>query len=57
MTEKTKHLGQESGKSSSRWFGKSGHERGYGASAGDGRTTDKSLAGKIKPEFKNARDK
>jgi hypothetical protein len=60
MTEKTKHLGRESGKSSSRWFrnsntgaGTSAHPKGYGASAGDGRTTDKTVAGKIVPTFRS----
>lgn len=59
MTEKTSYLGKESGKSSARFFGGASrvmHEKGDGASAGDGRTTDKKVAGRIKPEFKNARE-
>jgi len=53
MTNKTRHLGNESGKSSNRWFGRgTGHPRGHGASAGDGRTSDKSLLGKIVVVFK-----
>lgn len=53
MTEKSKYLGRESGKSSMKFFGGEGHSRGYGASAGDGKTVDKSIAGRIKPEFKS----
>lgn len=46
-TRKTRYLGQESGKSSDRWFGRGvGHPKGHGASAGDGRTTDKGLLAK-----------
>lgn len=58
MTKKTKHLGRESGKSSTKWFGRSepkgtaGGDHGYGARAGDGRTSNKSLLGKIIPVFK-----
>lgn len=43
MTEKTKYVGKESGKSSTRWFG--GHPgdstggHGRGARTGDGKTT------------------
>jgi hypothetical protein len=55
MTKKTRHLGNESGKSSNKWFGRRGHPKGYGASAGDGRTTDSSVAGKIVPVFKKAK--
>ena len=57
MTEKTKHLGRESGKSSTRWFGGGGSrglasdKHGWGARAGDGKTTDKSILGKIIPKF------
>lgn len=57
MTKKTQHLGRESGKSSNRWFGGGGHPKGNGASAGDGVTTDHSVAGKIVPEFKTIPDK
>jgi len=45
MTKKTRHLGQESGKSSTRYFGPSeprdteAGQHGYGARAGDGKTT------------------
>lgn len=59
MTEKTKHLGRESGKSSNRWFrnsntgaGSSLHPKGNGASTGDGRTSDKSILGKIAVVFR-----
>lgn len=55
MTEKTEHVGNESGKSSNRWFGGRGHPKGYGASAGDGKTTDPKVAGKITPVFKPAK--
>lgn len=52
MTKKTKYLGRESGKSSSRWFGPGvGHPRGHGASAGDGRTTNPGLLGRIVVKF------
>lgn len=56
MTKKTRHLGRESGKSSTRWFG-GGDRRteagkhGHGARAGDGRTSNKSILGKIVPKF------
>jgi hypothetical protein len=45
MTEKTRYLGRESGKSSTRYFGPSERQdteagqHGYGARAGDGKTT------------------
>lgn len=52
MTEKTRYVGNESGKSSNRWFGFGGHPKGNGASAGDGKTTDKSILGKIVVIFK-----
>ena len=52
MTRKTKTVGRESLKSSNRWFGGTGHPKGNGASAGDGRTTDTSIVGKIKVVFK-----
>lgn len=58
VTEKTKHLGQESGKSSNSWFGgdKSGtHPKGNGASAGDGRTSDTTILGKIVPKWLSGR--
>jgi hypothetical protein len=43
--------GRQSGKSSRRWFGGAIHAKGNGASTGDGRTTDASIAGKIIPKF------
>jgi hypothetical protein len=52
MTKKTRYVGNESGKSSSRFFGGGGHPKGYGASTGDGKTSDKSILGKIVPVFK-----
>lgn len=59
MTAKTRYVGRESGKSSNRYFRNSNtgagsdlHEKGNGASTGDGRTTDSKVAGKISPEFK-----
>lgn len=57
MSRKTRHLGKESGKSSTRWFGSSGgtaaaREHGIGARAGDGRTSDKSILGKIAVTFR-----
>jgi hypothetical protein len=62
MTDKTKHLGRESGKSSNRWFqnsntgsGSNLHPKGNGASAGDGRTTDSQVAGKIRVEYRDGR--
>lgn len=52
MTKKNKIIGKESGKSSDRWFGPGvGHPKGHGASTGDGRTSDKSILGKIVPKF------
>jgi hypothetical protein len=62
VTEKNKYIGRESGKSSSKWFGPSepkgtaGGDHGYGARAGDGRTTDKTVAGKIEVEFQPGKD-
>lgn len=58
MSEKTRHLGKESGKSSTRWFGRSepagtaGGDHGYGARTGDGRTGSK--VGKIAVVFRKA---
>lgn len=58
MTSKTRYVGRESGKSSTRWFGRSepastaGGQHGYGARAGDGRTTDRSIVGKIVVAFR-----
>lgn len=49
--DKIPHQGRQSGKSSNRWFG-GGHPKGNGASTGDGRTSDKSILGKIVPVFK-----
>ena len=64
MTEKTEYVGRESGKSSDRWFRNSNtgsgsglHSRGNGASAGDGRTTDPEVAGKVQVEFKEPHEK
>lgn len=52
------YQGRQSGKSSDKWFGKGvGHPKGYGASAGDGRTYNSSLLGKIVVIFKGAKDK
>lgn len=51
MTEKTKYVGKESGKSSTRWFG--GHPgdstggHGRGARTGDGKTTILGLVKKV----------
>lgn len=52
-----KHQGRQSGKSSNRFFGGNIHPKGDGASTGDGKTTDKSLLGKIVVIFKSNRDK
>jgi len=58
MTKKTEHVGRESGKSSTRWFGRSepagtaGGDHGYGARAGDGRTSNPGILGKIKVTFR-----
>ena len=58
MTKKTRHLGNESGKSSDRFFGRGvGHPKGHGASAGDGKTSDKSILGKIAVVFKSGKKK
>ena len=46
------HQGRQSGKSSNKWFGGTGHPKGNGASAGDGRTSDRSILGKIVVIFK-----
>jgi len=48
----TSYQGRQSGKSSNRWFGGTGHPKGNGASTGDGRTSDKSILGKIAVVFK-----
>jgi hypothetical protein len=52
--DKPPYQGRQSGKSSSSWF-KSGdphmHPKGYGASTGDGKTTDKSIVGRIVSKF------
>jgi hypothetical protein len=53
VTEKNRVVGRESLKSSNRWFGGGGHPKGYGASAGDGKTSDKSVLGKIAVIFKS----
>ena len=57
--DKTPYVGRQSGKSSSTWFrnaatgaGSGMHPKGYGASAGDGKTSDKSILGKIKVVFR-----
>jgi len=58
MTRKTRHLGKESGKSSTKFFGRSepagtaGGDHGYGARTGDGTTTDAGVVGKIVAVFK-----
>jgi hypothetical protein len=58
VTRKTRHLGNESGKSSDRFFGEGvGHPKGHGASAGDGRTSNKSILGKIAVVFKPGKKK
>lgn len=52
--DKIPYQGRQSGKSSAKWFGGAGrgmHPKGYGASTGDGRTSDPSLLGKIVPKF------
>lgn len=47
-----KFVGRQSGKSSDKFFGKgTGHPKGHGASAGDGKTSDRSLLGKIVVAF------
>ena len=57
MTRKGQYVGKESGKSSTRWFGSSepagtaGGDHGYGARAGDGRTS-KGFLGHIVVIFK-----
>lgn len=57
MTKKTRYVGKESGKSSNRWFGGTGHPKGHGASTGNGKTSDKSLLGKIVVVFKPGKKK
>lgn len=47
--------GRQSFKSSNRWFKSGGHPKGDGASAGDGRTSDKSILGKIVVVFKSGK--
>lgn len=60
MTKKGPYLGRESGKSSTRFFGRSepagtaGGDHGYGARTGDGRNPDKSIVGKIKVIFRRS---
>jgi hypothetical protein len=49
------YQGHQSGKSSSRWFGGNGHPKGYGASAGDGRTSVLGIVKKV--IFKSPKDK
>lgn len=54
--DKIPHVGRQSGKSSDRWFRNSNmgsglHPKGNGASAGDGKTSDESVLGKIVPKF------
>jgi len=56
MTEKTRYVGRESGKSSTRWFGggRAGTEagtHGHGARAGDGVTDNRAARGPIKIVF------
>lgn len=50
--DKTPHVGRQSGKSSNRWFGGSGHPKGNGASTGNGTTSDSSILGKIAVVFR-----
>jgi hypothetical protein len=57
VTKKTRYVGKESGKSSNRWFGGTGHPKGHGASTGNGKTSDKSLLGKIVVVFKPGKKK
>lgn len=65
MTEKRGIIGRESGKSSTRWFTNSNQgapkgfigQHGYGARAGDGRTSDKSILGKIAVVFRPGRER
>ena len=64
MTEKGEYIGLESGKSSNRWFrnsntgaGSDTHPKGNGASAGDGRTTDPKVAGKVEVTFREVEKK
>ena len=45
-------VGRQSGKSSNRWFGGTGHPKGNGASTGDGKTSDSSILGKIAVVFR-----
>jgi hypothetical protein len=60
MTEKSRYLGKESGKSSGRWFRNANdppprteaQRHGRGARTGDGRTSNASLLGKIVPVFR-----
>lgn len=52
MTKKTEYVGKESGKSSLKYFGGPEDHPGYGARTGDGKTTNRDVAGKIRPEFK-----
>jgi len=52
----TGYQGRQSGKSSNKWFTSNGrrvgHPNGNGASAGNGRTSNTSILGKIKVVFK-----
>jgi hypothetical protein len=58
MTAKTRHLGNESGKSSNRYFGQgTGHPKGHGASTGNGRTSDPEVVGKVTVTEKTADQK
>lgn len=53
--DKIPHQGRQSGKSSNRWFGGTGHPKGNGASTGDGKTSDESILGKILPIFRKGK--
>jgi hypothetical protein len=61
LTKKTRYVGLESGKSSTRWFGPSSRpgteaaKHGYGARAGDGKTVNESIVGKIVAKFKSGK--
>lgn len=52
--DKIPYQGRQSFKSSDRWFGggRALHERGNGASAGNGKTSDKTVLAKIIVVFK-----
>lgn len=51
------YQGRQSGKSSNKWFGGGGHPKGYGASTGNGKASDKSILGKIVVAFLPGKNK